>query len=200
MCNGQRLVKSLQKVIISMTSRILAKSREYKSNEILSLWSPPRNPTIASGDTPIGSAGRAPNEKERNFLFTQVMTRKDKTRSKYFWAYTQIFLTIASGATPIGSAGRAPNKNEIINYARREIYYRTHIGVNYRLHCQKTNIGHCYSLIHSHREGFAISRGTTTRRFWVLNQPNKAHDKIMILKPCHRDKKFECHDCKRSWR
>jgi hypothetical protein len=33
-----------------------------------------------------------------------------------------------------------------------------------------------------------------------LKQPNKAHDKIMILKPRRRDKKLECHDCKRSWR
>jgi hypothetical protein len=45
------------------------------------------NPTIASGATPIGSAGRASDEKERRkgrkFLI-QVKTRKDKTRSKYF--------------------------------------------------------------------------------------------------------------------
>jgi hypothetical protein len=37
MCNGQPPVKSLQKVIISMMSRILAKSKEYKSKKILSL-------------------------------------------------------------------------------------------------------------------------------------------------------------------
>jgi hypothetical protein len=43
-------------------------------------------------------------------------------------------------------------------------------------------------------EGFAISQGKTTRRFWVLKQPNKAHDKIMILKPHHCDKKLACHD------
>jgi hypothetical protein len=33
----------------------------------------------------------------------------------------------------------------------------------------------------------------TAQRFWVLKQPNKAHDKIMILKPRRRDKKLECH-------
>jgi hypothetical protein len=26
-----------------------------------------------------------------------------------------------------------------------------------------------------------------------LKQPNKAHDKLMILKPHHHDKKLECH-------
>jgi hypothetical protein len=125
-------------------------------------------------------------------LLMQVKTRKDKKRSKYFWAYTQFFLTIALGATPIGSAGRTPDENEIINYAS--------IGVNYRLHYQKINIEHCYLLIHSHREGLAIRREKTTRRFWVLKQPNKAHNKIMILKLRRRDRKLECHDCKRSWR
>jgi hypothetical protein len=29
MCNGQHPVKSLQRLIISMTSRVLAKSKEY---------------------------------------------------------------------------------------------------------------------------------------------------------------------------
>jgi hypothetical protein len=56
----------------------------------------------------------------------------------------------------------------------------------------KINIEHCYSLIHSHWEGFTTSRGKTTRRIWVLKQPNKAHDKNMILKTRHRDKKLEC--------
>jgi hypothetical protein len=70
----------------------------------------------------------------------QVVTRKDKTRSKYF---PEFFLTIASRATPIGSAGRAPDKNEVINYASKERNYRTSIGVNYQLHCQKISIRHC---------------------------------------------------------
>jgi hypothetical protein len=64
MCNDQHPVKSLQRLIISMTSRVLAKSKEYMSKKILSLRWPPRNPTIASGATPIGSAGRAPNERK----------------------------------------------------------------------------------------------------------------------------------------
>jgi hypothetical protein len=33
----------------------------------------------------------------------------------------------------------------------------------------------------------------TTERFWVLKQPNKGHDKVMILKPRRRNKKLECH-------
>jgi hypothetical protein len=32
----------------------------------------------------------------------------------------------------------------------------------------------------------------TIQRFQALKQPNKAHDKILILKPHHRDKKLEC--------
>jgi hypothetical protein len=86
MCNGQHPVKALQKVIISMTSRILAQSNEYKSKKILSLWSPPRKPTIASGATPIGSTGRAPDERkeEGKKFFMQVIKRIDKAKRKYF--------------------------------------------------------------------------------------------------------------------
>jgi hypothetical protein len=146
--------------------------RNTSQRKFLSLWSPPKKPTIASGATPIGSAGRAPDERKRrkgrNFLFMQVITRKEKTRSKYFLAYTQKISTIASGATPIGSAGRAPDEKEIINYASWKINYRTCIGENYQLHCPKINTGYCYSSIHSHRERFASSRARTTRRFWVM--------------------------------
>jgi hypothetical protein len=50
------------------------------------------------------------------------MTKVEKKRSKYFWAYTRIFLTIASGATPTGSASRSPDEGEITNFAwKREI-------------------------------------------------------------------------------
>jgi hypothetical protein len=59
------------------------------------------------------------------------MTRKDKTRSKFFEPIPEKKLTIASRATPIRSAGRSPDKDEIINYASGEINWRTHIGVNY---------------------------------------------------------------------
>jgi hypothetical protein len=33
----------------------------------------------------------------------------------------------------------------------------------------------------------------TTQRFQALKQPNKAHNKISILKPLHRNKVLECH-------
>jgi hypothetical protein len=33
----------------------------------------------------------------------------------------------------------------------------------------------------------------TTQRFWVLKQPNKAHNEILILRPRRRDKKLEFH-------
>jgi hypothetical protein len=45
-----------------------------------------KNPTIASGATPIGSAGRAPDEikrerrKEISNCFVQVTTKEDKKR------------------------------------------------------------------------------------------------------------------------
>jgi hypothetical protein len=35
MCKGQRQVKSLHKIIISITSKILAQSKEYKSKKIV---------------------------------------------------------------------------------------------------------------------------------------------------------------------
>jgi hypothetical protein len=33
----------------------------------------------------------------------------------------------------------------------------------------------------------------TTRRFWVLKQPNKAHNKSLILRTRRHDKKPKCH-------
>jgi hypothetical protein len=89
------------------------------------------------------------------------MTKKDKTRSKYFWAYTQKNSTIASGATPIGSAGRAPNEDEIYNFVSKEGNYGIHIGENYRLYCQRINIRHWYSLILSHQ-----------RDLWLVKENN----------------------------
>jgi hypothetical protein len=93
-----------------------------------------------------------------------------------------------------GPGAGGPGYPGIQNTDSREINYRTCIGANYRLYCQNINIGHCYSLVHSYREGFASSRARTTQRFWVMKQPNKAQDKIIILKPRSRDKKLECHD------
>jgi hypothetical protein len=81
----------------------------------LRLWSFPRNPTIASGATPIGSADHAPDEKKRKGNLYAGHDNIEKAKSKYFWVYTQFFfLTIASGATPIGSAGRAPDETAVI--------------------------------------------------------------------------------------
>jgi hypothetical protein len=86
--------------------------------------------------------------------------------------------TIASGATLIGSTGRAPDDDREYGLLTSRIIDFI-VGIN--------------SLLHSHREGSATSRRKTTLRFWVLEQPNKAHDKLMILKLHHRDKKLECH-------
>ena len=76
-----------------------------------------KHPTIASGATPIGSAGRAPDRKRK--------VREGKKKFIYFLqeeANSEVYKffepipgckhpTIASGATPIGSAGHAPNEN-----------------------------------------------------------------------------------------
>jgi hypothetical protein len=167
--------------------------------KLLSLWSPLKSTTIASGATPIGSAGRAPDEKYKKegshfFVYAGRNKERQDNHQRIFESIPEFFSTIPWGATPIGSAGRVPDENEVINHASKDRSYRTCIGAKYRLPCQKINICHYYSLIHSHREGFASSRARTTRRFWVMKQPNKAQDKIVILKPRCRNKKLECHD------
>jgi hypothetical protein len=90
MCTGQRPVKSLQKVMMSMASRVLDESKEYNSKKIVESM-------IASKelDHSLGGRGLPPSgalvthpmkdkKKGKIFLFKQVVTRKDKTRSKYF--------------------------------------------------------------------------------------------------------------------
>jgi hypothetical protein len=80
---------------------------------------PPKNPTIASRATPIGSADVHPmKDKIRNgkILFVYAGGNEEKTRQAavIFESIPNFFSTIASGATPIGSAGRAPDENEVI--------------------------------------------------------------------------------------
>jgi hypothetical protein len=133
-----------------------------------------KHPLIALGATLIGSAGRAPDEIERRSVLKKIR--------QYLWAFTQKNSIIASGATPIGSTGHAPDEDgKYWLLIRRIIDFI--VG----------NIKQINSLLHSHREGFAISWRNITQRFWVLKQLNKAHDKLIILKPHRRDKKLECH-------
>jgi hypothetical protein len=56
MCNDQRPVKSLQTVIISMTSRILDESKEYKSKKIF-------EPMIASKEPDHSLGGYSHRER-----------------------------------------------------------------------------------------------------------------------------------------
>jgi hypothetical protein len=71
MCNGQRTIKSLQKVIVSMMPQILAQSKECKSMKIIESMIASKEPDHSLGATPIGSAGRAPDERkeEREEIF-----------------------------------------------------------------------------------------------------------------------------------
>jgi hypothetical protein len=133
-------------------------------------------------------------------LFVQVVTKKDKTRSKYFWAYTQKNSTIASGATPIGIAGRAPDEDEINNFASKEGNYGTHIGANYQLHCQRINIRHWYSLIHSHREGFTTSRRKQPKDFGHWNSQTRLTTKLWFSSRVVTIKSLNSMVVKKSWR
>jgi hypothetical protein len=73
-----------------------------------------KHPIIASGTTPIGSAGRAPDKKIRrwkNILCRlKIMYTLKETLSLYSNKYN---LTIASDATSIGSAGRASDDYQL---------------------------------------------------------------------------------------
>jgi hypothetical protein len=66
-----------------------------------------KNPLIASGATPIESAGRAPDK---------IKTRRRRRRRKgrednIFEPILEFFSTIASEATPVGSTGCAPDED-----------------------------------------------------------------------------------------
>ena len=65
--------------------------------------------TVASGPTPIGSAGRAPDKikMEQKSSFSKKKGNESATQLEPTAKYK--YLTVASGATPIGSAGRAPD-------------------------------------------------------------------------------------------
>jgi hypothetical protein len=78
----------------TITGENLLERRIY----ILSLY--PKISAIASGATPIGSAGRAPDKKEST-------EKKKKFESMIGYKYP----SIASGATYIRSTGCAPNDN-----------------------------------------------------------------------------------------
>ena len=73
------------------------------------------HPTKASGATPIGSTGRAPDKNiEMKKAIVKISIRKKicKTKKNAFEPMLKHkYLTIASGATPIGSTGRAPDEN-----------------------------------------------------------------------------------------
>jgi hypothetical protein len=71
-----------------------------------------KHPLIASGATPIRSAGRAPDEttrekKEIQTYFLQVIVKEDDEEGNTSEPILKIFLTVASG----------PMKMEIINFA-----------------------------------------------------------------------------------
>jgi hypothetical protein len=95
---------------------------------------------------------------------------------QYLWDYTRKLSTIASRATPIGSTSRAPDDDGNIDYWPEDII--DFIVDNMKIRCFSP-IGRNLRLV----------KRKTTRRFWVLEQPNKDHDKFMILKLCHCDKK-----------
>jgi hypothetical protein len=80
-------------------------------------------PNIDSGDTPIGSAGRAP---DRLTILRKNSTRRiRRRRGRNFEPMIDYkYPTIASGATPIGSAGCAPD----------EKLFREEQGRKFRVH------------------------------------------------------------------
>jgi hypothetical protein len=69
-----------------------------------------KHPFIASGATPIGSAGRAPDEIEKG-------RREEKT---VFLSLYSKYSTITSGATPMGALVAHPMKMENIDYILSE--------------------------------------------------------------------------------
>jgi hypothetical protein len=173
MCDGQLLVKSLQRVVMSMTSYFWhTKIYPYKTNRrdaSRRIFEPIigcQHPIIVSGATPIGSAERAPDRKDE--------LRKLKTKQK-FWAYDRL---------------QVPD-HSLEGYSHRERWSCTRWRWKYRLlhRSEKPTLSSMANhqiinlTIHSHREGFATKLKKTTRQSWASKQANKAHDKILILRP-----------------
>jgi hypothetical protein len=148
MCNGQRLVKSLQIVMMSfgVTHNGWVKRIQVKGN----CW----------------VYGRL----QKNPTFFVYASRNEEIQDKQqeFLSLYPIFFDYSLGGYSHRERWSRTRWNEVINYASKEKNYRAYIGANYRLPYQTINIWHCYALIHSHREGFASSRARTTQRFWVM--------------------------------
>jgi hypothetical protein len=68
----------------------------------------PRNPTIASGATPIGSTGHAPDKKKRKQFFMQDITMRERQGVNIFESIPDFFLTIARGLFPSGALIKHP--------------------------------------------------------------------------------------------
>jgi hypothetical protein len=83
-----------------------------------------KHPLIASGATPIGSAGRAPDEesKEENEIQT-CLCRKMTNKARLLSLYSKKF-DYSLRATPIGSAGRAPDEDGNYRLRLEEGNYR----------------------------------------------------------------------------
>jgi hypothetical protein len=72
-----------------MTLRILYQSKEYKSKKIVESMIASKEPDHSSGATPIGSAGRAPDErKEEREEFFYAGHNKERQDKK------QVFLSL----------------------------------------------------------------------------------------------------------
>jgi hypothetical protein len=108
-------------------------------------------------------------------LFVQVTTKEDKKRK-------QIFLILYPKKFEYSLEGYSYRKRwsctQLSTLQARRQNYRTRIGVNYRLHCQQINIGHWYSLIHSHPEGFSTSRRKQPEDFGYWNSQTRLTTKL----------------------
>jgi hypothetical protein len=142
-------------------------------------------------------------ERRREKILKIVCAGHDEERQnkeQVFLSLYQKNLTIASGATPIGSAGHAPDEDETINFASKEGNYGTHIGVNYLLHCQRINIRHWYSLIHSHQEGFTTSRRKQPEDFEHWNSQTRLTIKLWFSRRVVAMKSLNAMVVKKPWR
>jgi hypothetical protein len=115
MCNGQRSVKSSQRVTISMTSRIPSRVDIIEVKERSKTMTVSKEPNHCLGGYSHRERWSRTRQKRKEFFYAGHDDTK-KTKSKYFWVYTRIFFDYSLGG-----------------YSHRERWSRTRQNYSYQI-------------------------------------------------------------------
>jgi hypothetical protein len=157
MCNGQRPVKSSQRVTISTMSCIPRKvDKTISPRKYLRLWLFPRKPSIASGATSIESVDHIPDEKKRKEkkFFCRIWRCEESKEQIFLSLYSKKFFDYSLGGYSHRERwSRTQWKLQIMRVMEQALEYITKYLV------KKWTSDICYLLSYTHREGFLTSQG-----------------------------------------